>query len=116
MRLGQNGADLDIPVSFSPRNNFDGLDWSSLIETPAIHLRKEAPLELAVSIFQKMVYRNHQSMYRADYQQNSPYILFSQEGRLVGIMTKSDIMNLLFPDTVEMGSLPNLAFTDRTSA
>jgi len=95
LRLGNTGADLDISCTFTSQSNFDGLDWSSLVETPTLLLRRDAPLELAVTIFQKM---------------NTPYVLFSQEGKLVGMMTKSDIMNLLFPNTVEIGCLPNLAF------
>lgn len=58
----------------------DFVDLSSLMEVSVLELRIEVPLELVVNTIQKM---------------NLRQILFTQRGKLMGLITKSDIVDLL---------------------
>ncbi|KAH9913990.1 chloride channel [Epithele typhae] len=64
------------------------LSW--LLEEAVLQLRKDVPLELVVDMFQKM---------------NLRHILFSQEGKLVGMVTKTDIVWLLTGESPHAGAL-----------
>ncbi|TCD69139.1 hypothetical protein EIP91_008615 [Steccherinum ochraceum] len=54
----------------------DFINLSALLDEAVLQLRKEAPLQLVVNMFQKM---------------NLRHVLFSQSGKLTGLVTKSDI-------------------------
>jgi len=56
------------------------IDLSSLMEVSVLELRTEVPLELVVNTMQKM---------------NLRQIIFTQRGKLMGLITKSDIVDLL---------------------
>jgi len=58
----------------------DLIDLSDVLEEAVLKLRKEVPLELVVSMFQKL---------------NVRHILFSDRGKLAGMITKTDIVSLL---------------------
>ncbi|PSR74313.1 hypothetical protein PHLCEN_2v9930 [Hermanssonia centrifuga] len=60
--------------------NPDMVNLSSLLEEAVLQLRKEVPLQLVVNMFQKM---------------NLRHVLFSQGGKLTGLVTKTDIVWLL---------------------
>jgi len=61
-------------------SNPDLIDLSSLMEVSVLELRTEVPLELVVNTIQKM---------------NLRQILFTRRGKLMGLITKSDIVDLL---------------------
>ncbi|EMD39275.1 hypothetical protein CERSUDRAFT_112928 [Gelatoporia subvermispora B] len=64
-----------------------------VLEEAILQLRKDVPLELVVSMFQKL---------------NLRHILFTHEGKLTGLITKTDIVWLLtahFPSLVERNIL-----------
>ncbi|KAH8075851.1 chloride channel [Cristinia sonorae] len=66
------------------------LNLSSLLDEAVLQMRKEVPLQLVVNMFQKM---------------NLRHVLFSQGGKLTGLVTKSDIVWLLtthFPHTAAL--------------
>jgi len=66
------------------------INLSSLLDEAVLQMRKEVPLQLVVNMFQKM---------------NLRHVLFSQEGVLTGLVTKSDIVWLLtthFPHTAAL--------------
>jgi len=70
------------------------IDLSPLLEDSVLQLRKEMPLELVVSMFQKL---------------NLRHILFSQEGKLTGMVTKTDMVRLFtaqFPYTAALSEKP----------
>ncbi|KAF5362525.1 hypothetical protein D9756_002456 [Leucocoprinus leucothites] len=58
----------------------DTIDFSSTLDTTTLQLRKQVPRELVVAMFQKMNLRE---------------ILFTEGGRLDGMVTKRDIAELL---------------------
>ncbi|KAF9005995.1 Cl-channel protein [Cyathus striatus] len=77
--------------SFSPEQSMlpweEKIDLSKTLEDAVLQLRKEVPQELVVNMFQKLSLRQ---------------IIFTREGELTGIVTKSDIVELLtrhFPHT-----------------
>ncbi|KIM24057.1 hypothetical protein M408DRAFT_331976 [Serendipita vermifera MAFF 305830] len=59
---------------------FPGVDLSDLVDTSILQMRKEMPLELVTSTFQKMSLR---------------CILFTSRGRLAGMLTKRDVVDLM---------------------
>ncbi|THU86239.1 Cl-channel protein [Dendrothele bispora CBS 962.96] len=68
---------------FSNKNgtfNDDHVNLSSTLENSVIQLRKDVPLELVVRVFQKM---------------NLRQILFTDAGKLVGMVTKTDVVALM---------------------
>jgi len=68
------------------------LNLSPVLEESVLQLRKEVPLELVVSMFQKL---------------NLRHILFTQGGKLTGLITKTDIVWLLtahFPYTAALSA------------
>ncbi|KAF8196803.1 chloride channel [Mycena galopus ATCC 62051] len=68
------------------------VDLSALLEEAILQLRQEVPKELVVNMFQKM---------------NLRQIIFTTEGNLTGMVTKSDVATLLtcnFPHTGALGS------------
>ncbi|KAJ3517752.1 hypothetical protein NLJ89_g304 [Agrocybe chaxingu] len=56
------------------------VDLSDALEDSIVQLRKEVPLELVVSMFQKL---------------NLRQIIFTHAGKLTGLVTKRDVVNLL---------------------
>ncbi|KAK7031437.1 chloride channel protein [Favolaschia claudopus] len=67
------------------------IDFSGLLEEAVLQLRQEVPKELVVNMFQKM---------------NVRQIMFTTGGKLVGMVTKSDVVSLLtcnFPHTAALG-------------
>ncbi|KAJ7132162.1 Cl-channel protein [Mycena epipterygia] len=82
---------------FSHRNSTipdDQVDLSGLLEEAILQLRKEVPKELVVSMFQKL---------------NLRQIIFTEGGKLTGMVTKSDVVALLtcnFPHTAALAPGP----------
>ncbi|KAH9943797.1 chloride channel [Amylocystis lapponica] len=66
------------------------VDLSSVLEDAVLKLRKEVPLELVVSMFQKL---------------NVRHVLFAQEGKLTGMVSKTDIVWLLTARSPYTGAL-----------
>jgi len=69
-------------------------DLSDVVEEAVLQLRKEQPQELVVDMFQKL---------------NLRQILFTHEGKLTGMVTKTDIvalLNLHFPHTAALPEPP----------
>ena len=75
----------------------DFVDLSSLMEVSVLELRIEVPLELVVNTIQKMVRASFSLSSSATQRplQNLRQILFTQRGKLMGLITKSDIVDLL---------------------
>ena len=74
------------------------IDLSSLMEVSVLELRTEVPLELVVNMIQKMVclFPLVAQLNKAPNSlQNVQQILFTQQGKLMGLITKSDIVDLL---------------------
>ncbi|KAI0831818.1 chloride channel [Trametes gibbosa] len=91
--LAEDAADRRC--TFLPPGRVDGGDssavnLSSLLEESVLQLRKDVPLELVVNMFQKL---------------NLRHILFSQGGRLTGMVTKKDIVWLLTAQASHAGAL-----------
>jgi len=87
---------LERPCSFlhigSDRS--DSLNLSSILETSVLQLRQEVPQELVVNMFQKLSLR---------------HILFTQSGKLMGMMTKTDVVSFLnahFPHAAALAVPP----------
>jgi len=77
------------------------VDFSSCLEETVIQLRKEVPLELVVSMFQKLNLRR---------------VLFTQAGELTGLTTKIDMVSLLtahFPHTAALSQQPDPSWKGR---
>ncbi|KAF9031391.1 Cl-channel protein [Hymenopellis radicata] len=75
------------PSFISSSASEEHLDFSHVLETSVLHLRKEVPEELVVKMFQKLSLRQ---------------ILFTHSGKLEGMVTKTDVAALLrshFPHT-----------------
>jgi len=69
-------------------------DLSYVVEEAVLQLRKEQPQELVVEMFQRLYLRQ---------------ILFTHEGKLTGMVTKTDIvalLNLHFPHTAALSEPP----------
>ncbi|KAI0773298.1 chloride channel [Trametes elegans] len=66
------------------------INLTPLLEEAVLQLRKDVPLELVVSMFQKL---------------NLRHILFSQGGKLTGLVTKTDIVWLLTAQASHAGAL-----------
>lgn len=77
------------------------VDLSSLMEVSVLELRTEVPLELVVNMIHKMVRAYPSPLFpwplneTYDSLQNLRQILFTQRGKLMGLITKSDIVDLL---------------------
>ncbi|KAI0629368.1 chloride channel [Trametes polyzona] len=89
------GPTADRRCTFLPPNRVAGGDsnvvnFSSLLEESVLQLRKDVPLELVVNMFQKL---------------NLRHILFSQGGKLAGMVTKTDIVWLLTAQASHAGAL-----------
>ena len=74
------------------------VDLSSALEDSVIQLRKEVPQELVVNMFQKLV--NITSVFPLvdgldNLVQNLRQILFTHAGKLTGLVTKRDVVDLL---------------------
>jgi len=70
------------------------VDLSDTLEDSIIQLRKEVPQELVVSMFQKL---------------NLRQILFTHAGKLTGLVTKRDVVDLLtshLPHAAALSDLP----------
>jgi len=67
------------------------------LEEAAIQLKREVPLELVVSMFQKM---------------NIRYVFFTRHGRLEGLVTKTDIVRLLRSHVPNAGALQRDSLND----
>ena len=103
LRLGESGGDLDKICTFSPINRLrvdalERVDLSSALEDSVIQLRKEVPQELVVNMFQKLV--NITSVFPLvdgldNLAQNLRQILFTHAGKLTGLVTKRDVVDLL---------------------
>ena len=84
---------------------------SSLLEDAVLQLRKEVPLQLVVNMFQKMVcgiflpLTPRLTCYIPA--QNLRHVIFSQEGKLTGLVTKRDIVWLLTAHLPHTGALSN---------
>ena len=75
-------------------------DLSSLLEVSVLELRTEVPLELVVNTIRRMVrvispFHLSTVYETCDSVQNLGQILFTQRGKLMGLITKSDIVDLL---------------------
>jgi hypothetical protein len=99
--------DRETKCAFSKSSRANGsIDFSRLVETPTLILRKEVPLELVVSIFQKMVSTSRLlGLSFARLLQNLRYLLFARDGRLTGLLTKRDIVSLMTMDIADTGVL-----------
>ncbi|KAJ7576923.1 Cl-channel protein [Mycena floridula] len=90
------GADNSEKCTFRPTSGPDEeyIDLSDTIEESVLRLRKEVPLEFVVRMFQRL---------------NLRQILFTHGGKLVGMVTKSDVVSLLtmhFPHTAALQEGP----------
>ncbi|KAI0352159.1 hypothetical protein OH77DRAFT_1428938 [Trametes cingulata] len=84
-----------LPASRVPADGSDMVNLSPLLEEAVLQLRKDVPLELVVHMFQKL---------------NLRHILFSQGGRLTGMITKTDIVWLLTAQAPHAGALAERNF------
>ncbi|EKM50668.1 uncharacterized protein PHACADRAFT_264052 [Phanerochaete carnosa HHB-10118-sp] len=66
------------------------VNLAPLLDEAVLQLRKDVPLQLVVNMFQKM---------------NLRHVLFSQEGKLTGLVTKTDIVWLLTAHSPHTGQL-----------
>ncbi|KAI0681933.1 chloride channel [Cerioporus squamosus] len=79
-----------LPPSRTDQGDNEMINLSHLLEEAVLQLRKDVPLELVVNMFQKL---------------NLRHILFSQAGKLMGMVTKTDIVWLLTADSAHAGAL-----------
>ncbi|KAI0675830.1 chloride channel [Trametes maxima] len=79
-----------LPPGRGNARSSDMLDASPLLEEAVLQLRKDVPLELVVNMFQKL---------------NLRHMLFSQGGKLTGLVTKTDIVWLLTAEAPHAGAL-----------
>ncbi|KAH9893401.1 chloride channel [Cubamyces lactineus] len=88
------GASLDHRYTFLPPirvpEGTSMTNASSILDEAVLQLRKDVPLELVVNMFQKL---------------NLRHILFSQGGKLTGMVTKTDIVWLLTAQAPHAGAL-----------
>ncbi|KAI0372598.1 hypothetical protein BV20DRAFT_33678 [Pilatotrama ljubarskyi] len=84
-----------LPAGRVSTDDSSMLDLSPLLEEAVLQLRKDVPLELVVNMFQKL---------------NLRHILFSQGGRLTGMITKTDIVWLLTAQAPHAGALAEKNF------
>ncbi|KAF8328365.1 chloride channel [Cantharellus anzutake] len=75
---GRSHLDRPSNCTFLPGEG-DAIDLSRVMDQTAMRLKKEAPLEVVVRLFQTL---------------NLPFVLFTSEGRLAGLMTRRDITHL----------------------
>ncbi len=90
------------PSFISSSASEEHLDFSSVLETSVLHLRKEVPQELVVKMFQKLVSIFGPSVLWLTISQSLRQILFTHSGKLEGMVTKTDVAALLrshFPHT-----------------
>ncbi|KAF9480503.1 Cl-channel protein [Pholiota conissans] len=98
LQLDQNEVDLAKKCTFS-QNRLrvaaeERVDLSDALEDSIIQLRKEVPQELVVNMFQKL---------------NLRQILFTHAGKLTGLVTKRDVVDLLtshFPHAAALSEHP----------
>ena len=105
---------MDKRCTFLPQSQGDGsmVNLSGLLEEAVLQLRKDVPLELVVNMFQKLVRfflrlqgpRQMTDIHDA-FLQNLRHIVFSHEGKLMGMVTKTDIVRLLTADSSHAGAL-----------
>ncbi|KAL1941295.1 hypothetical protein VTO73DRAFT_7507 [Trametes versicolor] len=79
-----------VPPSQAAEGDSSVLNLSSLLEEAVLQLRKDVPLELVVNMFQKL---------------NLRHILFSEAGKLTGMVTKTDVVWLLTAQASHAGAL-----------
>ncbi|EIW58503.1 uncharacterized protein TRAVEDRAFT_58724 [Trametes versicolor FP-101664 SS1] len=79
-----------VPPSQAAEGDSSVLNLSSLLEEAVLQLRKDVPLELVVNMFQKL---------------NLRHILFSEGGKLTGMVTKTDVVWLLTAQASHAGAL-----------
>ncbi|KIP04518.1 hypothetical protein PHLGIDRAFT_109438 [Phlebiopsis gigantea 11061_1 CR5-6] len=77
-------------IKSAARANPELVNLSSLLDEAVLQLRKEVPLQLVVNMFQKM---------------NLRHVLFSQAGKLTGLVTKTDIVWLVTAHLPHTGAL-----------
>lgn len=103
LQLDESGGDLDKSCTFSAINRLrvdalERVDLSSVLEDSVIQLRKEVPQELVVNMFQKLVNIALVLPLRDSVNslaQNLRQILFTHAGKLTGLVTKRDVVDLL---------------------
>ncbi|OSD04776.1 hypothetical protein PYCCODRAFT_1450809 [Trametes coccinea BRFM310] len=92
-------SNVDRRCTFVPPGRGSGdssiSNLSSLLEEAVLQLRKDVPLELVVNMFQKL---------------NLRHILFSEGGKLTGMVTKTDIVWLLTAQAPHAGALAEKPF------
>lgn len=101
--LMANPADFEGAACTFIRNleGFDGVNLSTTLEHAPMQMRKEMPLQVVVSMFQKLVgpgsYASASRMLtECDIRlKNLHYVLFTSMGRLTGLLTKRDVVRLL---------------------
>ncbi|CDO69766.1 hypothetical protein BN946_scf184766.g11 [Trametes cinnabarina] len=93
-------SNMDRKCTFQPPSRASGSDnsisdLSPLLDEAVLQLRKDVPLELVVNMFQKL---------------NLRHILFSEGGKLTGMVTKTDIVWLLTAGAPHAGALAEKQF------
>lgn len=98
-----------MPPSQAAEGDSSLLNLSSLLEEAVLQLRKDVPLELVVNMFQKLVrgvFRLHEKTLLLTLDpQNLRHILFSEGGKLTGMVTKTDVVWLLTAQASHAGAL-----------
>jgi len=74
----RTGVDLSTKCTFVEGQPV-AINFSRVLDRTAMRLRKEAPLEVVVRLFQTL---------------NLPFVLFTSTGRLAGLLTRQDVMDL----------------------
>ncbi|KAF9563934.1 Cl-channel protein [Agrocybe pediades] len=98
LQLNETEEDMNKKCTFS-KNRLripaeERVDLSDALEDSVIQLRKEVPQELVVNMFQKL---------------NLRQIIFTHAGKLTGLVTKRDVVNLLtshFPHAAALAQHP----------
>ncbi|KAL0953386.1 hypothetical protein HGRIS_004625 [Hohenbuehelia grisea] len=108
LRMAIDRALVDNPNEFGSRKcrfssvqSEDHFDLKRTLESEVIQLRPGVPQELVVRIFQKL---------------NLRQILFTQSGRLLGMVTKPDVVSLLtahFPHTAALSAQLEMPYSSR---
>ncbi|KIY43083.1 Cl-channel protein [Fistulina hepatica ATCC 64428] len=78
---------------FAHKSSFgdDGqIDLSHIVDQAVLQLRKDTPQEVVISVFQKL---------------NVRHVMFTQNGKLLGMVTKSDVVSLLTSHFPHSGAL-----------
>ncbi|KAG8994627.1 hypothetical protein FRB94_012632 [Tulasnella sp. JGI-2019a] len=88
----QEGETIDINCAFIARHNGGAADLSSALEKAPMQIRPAVPLQVVVSMFQKMSLR---------------YVMITTQGRLAGLLTKRDIVRLVNRDFGQANALSN---------